>query len=191
MRKHISLAVVLAFVAASARADIPLPSNLQYVDPRVAFEGVDKYPDHVFFLRFLTFTGGPSGTPHRVLEIKNVQPFHLQAQRRLTDMKLLAMDRAEFEKQSQSRGTRDWVTDKTPGILSAEVEEPSTVAPKNAPAAVSKYRVTLEGNKLSVESLGEQKVGDATPRGGAATWFAGLSLAAAVTGSGLWFARRK
>src|ERR1700680_2278567 len=78
------------------RADIPLPPDIKYVDPRVSFEGVDKYPDQVFFLRYLTFTGGPGRTPYTLVEVKDTKPFNLNAQRRLINVQLLTMKRDDY-----------------------------------------------------------------------------------------------
>ena len=66
--KVLALAVGLLLVAA-VRADIPLPKTHKYVDPRVRFEGIDTHADYVFYLRYLTFTGGPSGVPHTTVEV--------------------------------------------------------------------------------------------------------------------------
>src|SRR5688572_19381496 len=98
MNRRFALAAIAALgLAASARADIPLPDNLKYADPQVAFEEVGKHPEFVFYLRYLTSNGGPSGVPHRLLPVKDSKPFGLNAERRLFEMQLLAMDRKEFE----------------------------------------------------------------------------------------------
>jgi hypothetical protein len=183
--------VLLLAIAAAARADIPLPDNLKYVDPRVAFEGVEKHPDYVFHLRFLTFVGGPSGVPHRLVEVRNADAFNLNAQRRLFDMKLLAMDRKEFEKRSQGNKSLDWLTDETPGVIAAEVDSPSTTAPKKlAEAPVTRYRVELKGGKLTVETVADKQSGIIGRFDSLPTWIAGFALSAAIASGGFLLIRR-
>lgn len=189
MRRLLGLALGLClFLVSSASADIPLPKDLKYVDPVVSFEGLDKLPDHVFFLRFLTFTGGPSGTPHKLIEVKNGRPFNLNAQRRLTDMSLLALDRKTYEAKAKDAPAAKWLTDKTEGVLKATVPTPATTAPaslKEVP--VTPYRVTLTEGKLRVEQIAVKKTG-AAPMGSG--WLVGVALALSFAWFGLWFVRR-
>jgi hypothetical protein len=183
----------IIFVSASvASADVPLPKDIKYVDPRVSFEGIDKQADHVFYLRFLSFNGGPAGAPYTLIEVKDSKPFNLKAQRRLTDMSLLAMERKEFDKRKQDDASLKWLTDKTPGVLKASIATPATTASVNIKEVpVTAYRVTLKDGKLSAELVKEGKRSEAAPAGPLPVWGFGLVLAFAIAGLGIWFARRR
>lgn len=177
--------------AAVASADVPLPKDLKYVDPRVSFEGIDKQADYVFYLRFLSFTGAPVGVPHMLIEVKDAKPFNLKAQRRLTDMSLLAMERKDFDKRKQDDASLKWLTDKTPGVLKAAIATPSTTASVNVKEVpVTAYKVTLKDGKLSAELVKDAKRSEA-PAGPLPVWGFGLVLAFSIAGLGLWFARRR
>ncbi len=192
MRRTLGLAFAVSlFVVSAASADIPLPKDLKHVDPVVRFDGVEKHPGQVFFLRFLTFTGSPAGIPHRLIEVKDGKPFALNAQRRLGDVKLLAVERKEFEKRAKEDGSLKWLTDKTAGILVANVPGPSTVAKaalKEVP--VTAYQVAIKDGKLTVtkEALEGKSGGAGSPL--LPLWAFGLLGAFAVAGFGVWVARR-
>jgi hypothetical protein len=178
-------------VALAAWADVPLPKDIKYIDPRVKFERVKDHADQVFHLRFLTFSGGPSGIPYRVMEVKDSEPFNLNAQRRLYDMKLLAMDRKEFEKRAKDDPSLKWLTDKTEGVLSVAVSPPSTTASvKVKEAPVTTYRVNLKEGKLSAERVGEGKRTDAGPTGLLPVWAFGIIASLSVAWFGIWYSRR-
>jgi hypothetical protein len=171
-------------------ADIPLPSNLKYIDPRVQFQGIEDYPDHIFYLRFKTFSGGPGGDS-RLIKVKDSQPFPLNAQRRLMYMSLLAMDRKKFTQRAQEDPGLTWLKGESKDVLSALVQEPSTVAPASiTKSPVTSYRVSLKDNKLSVERLPDDQ---AIAGGGAwldARWGIGIGQFGCLAGLGVWFARR-
>jgi hypothetical protein len=183
----VGLAVAASLLLVSAvRADLPLPSNLKYVDPRVRFEGIEKHKDYVFHLRFLTFVGGPANVPYRLIEVKDEKPFNLNAKRRLFNMSLLAMERKEFGKRAKDDPSLKWLTDKTEGVLAATVSPPATTAPatvKEAP--VTTYRVTLQDGKLTTEMVQETKRGAAAP-----VWPLAVVSALSLAWFGIWFARR-
>lgn len=193
MRLSLGLGLVLSLAFTSvASADIPLPGNLKYIDPRVQFEGIDQLPDHVVYLRFLTFTGGPGGVPHRLMPVKDSKPFALNAQRRLFDMSLVALDRKEFEKRAKEDPTLAWLTDKTEGALVAKIQAPPTTGPallKEAP--VSTYRVQLKDGKLSAEMVKAEKSGQANPSGLLPLWAVGILSATGFAWFGVWMARRR
>ena len=177
--------------AAGVFADIALPGNIKYIDPRVSFQGIEKHPDYVFHLRFLTFSGGPANVPHRLVEVKDSSVFNLNAARRLTDMKLLALERKEFDKRAKDDPSLKWLTDKTEGVLWASVTPPSTTAPANVKEApVTIYNVSLEEGKLTVELLPGNKRSETAPAGLLSTWVAGLGITACLVCMGLWLRRR-
>lgn len=193
MYRAVVFACAFAFMsAATVSADVPLPKDLKYVDPRVSFEGIDKQGDYVFYLRFLTFSGGPGNTPHTLMEVKDAKPFNLNAQRRLFDMSLLAMERKEFDKRKADDASLKWLTDKTPGVLKASITPPATTAPANIKEVpVTTYKVSLKEGKLAVEQVKDSKDGKRSDAGPLPTWGFGLVLAFSIAGLGLWFARRR
>ncbi len=179
--------LMLALASSSSRGDIPLPPNLRYIDPIVRFEGIAKLPEYEFRLRFQTFTGGPSGT-YTYRPVVEGNAFNLNAQRRLLDMQLLGLKRDEFERRAKADPSLRWLTDETPHVLAADVPSPSTVGKSTEKVPVTNYRVSLKDGKLVVERVAdeEKKAGVAPPSG---TWIAGIALALAIAGSGLWLGR--
>jgi hypothetical protein len=140
-------------------------------------------------LRFLTFTGGPARAKPTLREVKDAKPFALNAQRRIIDVTLLAMDRKEFEKRAREDSSLGWLSDKTEGVLKANINAPSTVVSadlKEAP--VTTYRVTLKDGKLSAQMVRDRKTSDAGPL---PMWGFGLALTLSIASLGIWFARRR
>lgn len=179
-------------VVSAVSADLPLPKTLKYVDPRVRFEDVDKHMDYVFHLRYLTFTASPAGVPHTMVEVKDTKAFNLNAQRRLTDLRLLALERIEFEKQAKADPSLKWLNDKTESVLQASVPTPSTTASvsiKEVP--VTTYRVTLKDGKLKVEMVKDKERSEAAPAGLVPPLASGLVSSISLAWFGIWFARRR
>jgi hypothetical protein len=101
-------------------------------------------------------------------------------------MHLLAMERKEFEKRAKEDPTLKWFTDKTGGVLRANVVSPSTVVSvlvREAP--VTTYRVALQDGKLTAEMVGAKKSSSAVPP------MAGIAVALSLMSFGIWFARRR
>jgi hypothetical protein len=158
----------------------------------MAIEGIGEHADYVFCLRFITFVGGPGDTPHTVVQVRDSKPFILDCQRRLFDMKLLAIKRTDFEKRSKSEKSLTWLTDKTEGVLAAEVDAPSTVAPKKLKKPpLTTYRVKWKDGKLAVETVSAPKIEETNSGGVLPNSMAGLALAAGLASLGLLFARRR
>jgi hypothetical protein len=192
IRRYFLAAFGVFAAAASARADIPLPSHLTYVKPQLAFEGIAEHADYVFCLRYLTFVGGPSGTPHTVIQVRDSKPFTLDCQRRLIDMQLLAIKKSDFENRSKDEKSLTWLTDKTEGVLAAEVDAPSTVAKKAAKTPpLSTYRVKLKEGKLAVESVSQPDDQESNSRGVLPNSIAGIALAVGLASLGLLLVRRR
>jgi hypothetical protein len=190
MRHFLAFVIVVGLAVLPARADVPLPKNLRYIDPRVRFENVDAYPDHVFYLRYLTFSGGPANIPYTLVSVKNIQPFNLNAQRRLINMHLLAVERKTFEEKAKQEPDLKWLTDKTDGVLKASFNEPSTTAPANVKEApVTNYRIQLKGGKLRVVP-GEQKSRQAEPAGPLPVRVLAVAFSVSLAWLGIWFAGR-
>jgi hypothetical protein len=196
--RSITAAVLVACAASFECADVPLPPNQKYIDPRVQFEGVGKYEDQVFVLKFNTGSGNPFAGPPVYLDVKNSEPFNLNAQRRLVNMELFAVERKEYEKH-KNEPKKDWLTTKTAGVLSAGINAPGTVAPadqKEVP--VTRYRVEISDGKLKVEKAAtEKKQSDASPAeprsslANVPSLAVGVALALSMATFGLWLVRRR
>ena len=168
-----------------------MPKDVKYVDPRVRFEGVEQHVDHVFYLRFLTFTASPGGIPYRVVEVKDSKAFSLNAQRRLANMQLLAMERKEFAARVTDDPSFKWLTDMTEGVLRASITAPATTGPANLKEVpVTTYRIALKDGKLTAELVKDQKSGAAAPAGVLPTWTLGILTSCCLAWFGIWFARR-
>jgi hypothetical protein len=182
---------VLGICVTAATADVPLPSDLKYITPRVRFEGVDKEADYAFFLKYRAGNGNPFAAAPQVLEIKKTEPVEMAGGRRLAEVQLFAVPRADVAKLREKDPT-NWLSDKTPGVLLATVEPPSTVVSKKlTEVPVTVYRVSLKEGKLKVEKVPEE-----TKRGAAPTdrlpWVMAASAASlSLALFGLWFARRR
>jgi hypothetical protein len=192
LRRFIASLLVALVSESVARADIPLPDHLKYADPEMTFGGIAEHPDYVFHLRFHTYNGNPDSTPYTVVEIPNSKPFPLKLQRRLGDMKLLAMKRTDFAKRAKDEKSLAWLTDKTEGVLAAEVEEPTTVVLKTAkkpPQAT--YKAQLKNGKLEVELVSRTKDPEANAGSVLPNSMAGLALAAGLASLGMLIVRRR
>jgi len=151
---------------------------------------VEKYPNHVFYLRYLTFSGNPNGVPHTLVPVKDAAPFNLNAQRHLSDLELLAVDRATFEKLAKAGETYAWLNGKAAGALRATLATPPTTGPANAKELpVTVYTVNIADGKLTVTTAKNANRGEA-PLGFLPTWVIGLAGSIGVAGLGLWVVRR-
>jgi hypothetical protein len=185
------VAVLLVLAAVSpAPADLPLPSNLKYVTPRVRFDGLDKHADHAFFLKYHSGQGNPYASPPRCLEVKNAEVFEMAGGRRIAGAQLFAVPREEAEKLRAKDPTLGWLNDKTPG-LKASVPAPSTVAPKTTrEVPVTAYRVAINGEKLGVETVKEKR-SEAAPENRLRLLIVGTALALSLSLLGVWLVRRR
>jgi hypothetical protein len=193
MGRTFALAAACSLLLVSAAsADIALPEDLKYVDPRVRFEGIDAHADHVFYLRYRTFSTGPGrGVPYTMVKVKDSNAFRIEAGRWLVDMELLALDRKEFEKRAKDDPSLKWLTDKTEGVLRARVDEPSNMASVNSKGApLTIYRVSIEDGKLKAEMVEVQKSGRTAPTGPWPSVAFGSVSAMSLAWFGVWFARR-
>jgi hypothetical protein len=191
MRRLLAFAFLLA-LAPAASADIALPPGLKYVKPRVQFDGVEKYADHAFFLKFRSSPGNPFAAPPTYVQVKNAEPFTLEAARRIAGLELYALPAKDAEKLRADDPSYKWLDDKTPGVLRASLTPPSTVAPvtvKEAP--VTPYRVAIKEGKLTAIKAEVEKKSEAPHEDRIRTAFAAGALALGLALTGLWFVRRK
>jgi hypothetical protein len=194
MRRLTLLALCLALAAASlASADVPLPPDVKYVTPRVRFEGIDKYADYVFFLKYYSGQGNPFASPPKYIEVKNTEAFDMTGGRRIVNVQLFAVAREDAAKLQAKDASLAWLSDKTPGVVVASVIAPSTTAPASVKeVAVTTYRVKLEEGKLTVEKLPADKKRTEAPAGDRLPLaIIGTALAASLALFGLWLARRR
>ncbi|MCX7664617.1 MAG: hypothetical protein N2112_03630 [Gemmataceae bacterium] len=191
MVRTAGLAILLSFVAMSSlQADVPLDKGLKYVDPVLAFEGVEKYPDYVFLIRFTSFSGSPVGVKPTLKPVQNEKPFAMGAQRRLSETQLLAVPKKLYEQKSKDTGSDAWLSEKVEGVLVAPFDTPSTVGKttdKEAP--VNKYTVSIVDGKLIVKSEAKKRT-DASPSRLVPLWVVGLVGASSILWLGLWAIRR-
>src|SRR5262245_55760815 len=96
-RPSLFASVLCGLLVSAARADLPLPSHQRHVDPAVRIDGIEDYPGYVFFVWFYSTGGGPMGCPPTLIAVKDSHAFRLGAQRRIFNMAVLAMPRADFE----------------------------------------------------------------------------------------------
>jgi hypothetical protein len=188
------LALTLTLIVASAAvADVPLPPDLRYVKPRVRFQGVEKYPRLAFFLKFRTSNGNPFAAPPVYVEVKNAEPFTLEAARRISGVELFALPVEEARKRRVEDGSFKWLNPRTPGVLSATVKAPPTVSSrKDSEVPVTTYQVTInKDGKLSVESVTAERKSEAPSIDRTRTLAAGVTFAVGMALFGLLFARRK
>jgi hypothetical protein len=184
-------ALTAVITASTVVADVPLPPGIQYVVPRVRFAGVEKYPDHVFYLKFTTGTGAPK-TPMR-FEVKKAEPITLTgSQRRITNMYLLALDRKEFEKRKGEDATFAWLSEKTPGVLSASLIPPSTTgSTKDKEVPVTEYEAAITDGKLTVSKVKMKASSELAPDREMRPWVIGIAIALSLAFFGVWFVRRR
>jgi hypothetical protein len=193
MRRPILLALCLALIGLSrASADVPLPPDLKYVTPRVRFEGVDKYADYVFYLKYYSGQGNPYASPPKYIEVKNTDAFDMTGGRRLVSVQLFAVAREDAARLLAKDSSLAWLSDKTPGLVVASVIAPSTTAPASVKEVpVTTYRVTLADGKLTVEKVAADKKRTEAPADRLPLVVVGTALAASLALFGLWLARRR
>jgi hypothetical protein len=193
MRRPFLLAsAVCLLTAAAATADLPLPPDLKQVTPRVRFEGVDKLADYAFVLKYNSGNGNPLAAPPKYIDVKNAEPFEMPGGRRIALVQLFAVPRAEAAKLRENDPTMAWLSDKTPGVLKADVQAPSTVAPAKATEVpVTTYRVSMAGDKLKVEMVKTEEKRGQGPTGRVGVAVAAGAAALALALLGLWFVRRR
>ena len=202
--------VMLSFVLFSSwvsnvSADIAPPPHLKGVDPRVRFEGVEDYPDHVFFLRYYNVHGNPDGTRPSLVEVKNSDVFTLN-RGRFYHLTVLAMPRKDFDKRNAEDPSLSWLKgeslgrqeydrfwlENVPGVRYVFVQPPPTVTSAYvSETPVTEYRITLSDGRLMVEVLAIAEPNFTPPPERWSTWVGGIFGAAALVGAGLWFVRRR
>ena len=184
------LATALALCTVSlASADVPPPPGITFIQPRLQFEGVGKYTDQVFFLKFKTGRN-PTYMVTTIVEVKNSQPFTMASGRILESMSLFAVDRKEYDK-LKAGDPKDWLKTSAPGILSTSIDIPSTngsVKDKEVP--VIRYRISIEGGKLTAPRVAAEKQQSEAPTG-TPNWAVGVGIAFSLTALGQWLVRRR
>lgn len=194
--------VLFCFWAYTARADLPPPSHLKNVDPRVRFEGIEDYPDHVFFLRYYDVHGNPVGTRPNLIELKNMEVLSIKA-RRIYHMTVLVMSRTEFDKRKADDPSLSWLKGepldqrehplswlaKIPEVKYASIQAPPTVASVFASESpLAEYRIAFSAGRLVVDVLSIPEPNYTPPLERPLVW---LFVAAALASTGVWFVRRR
>lgn len=176
------------------RADIPNP-NSRDIEPTMSFAGMDDHPDHVFLIHV---EDGPSVIhKKRVIPIPGPEPFVPGFQRRIKKVTILAVPKAEYEKQGKDAALP--FSPESPGVLACEIPCPATALHISAPDPdVLRYRVEIDDAKLRVTPVPLRvkpvpaKTRDASSavprRSRSALW--GLAVAASIAWLGLVVGRR-
>jgi hypothetical protein len=152
------LALTLSLIVVLAAAGEAPPVPPRYIQPRVQFDGVEKYPRHTFFLKYRTSNGNPFGAPALYVEVKNSDPITLEAKRLLSGVDLFAVDAEEAVRLREQDPSLKWLNHMTPGLLRVRLTAPSTVSSsKEREAPVTKYKVAIKGGKLVVEGPPAEK----------------------------------
>ena len=191
MSRTFAFAIAGSLLFASAGlADIPRPPGPIPI-ARVSFQGVENHTDYIFYLRVPPIIHPVRSRTHYLIEVKDSKAFNLDPTR-LADIKLLAMDRKEYDKRVKDDPSDNWLTPETKGILSAKVTPLPATAPADVKEApVTTYNVSIKEGKLTVELVPDAKRSDAAPTGLVPTGVAGLVIALCMAGMGLWLTRRK
>jgi hypothetical protein len=183
-------AVVTHGVALANAGPTPLPKDRKIVEPPVRFEGLDKHPDHVFYMYY-----GAVYFEFKFVELKDAEPIKLSfnTKNRSPDvyLQVMALERTEFEKRKKADPTLKWFLESKDGVLIARPPAPKATAPldvKDVP--VTTYRVTLKDGKLNAEKIAPMKTGAVEPSGVMPTWIFGIIMSISIAWFGLWFARR-
>ena len=187
---------ILLALASTSTADLPPPPGIVEVTPRVRLVGMDKYPDHVFYVTLKTSRGNPKAGTLLRFEMKNADPVTLKgSQRRIADMYVLAIDRKDFEKRKAADDTLAWLTEKADGVLSASVTPPSTVGKaKDKEVPVTEYTVSIADGKLTAAMKAAEKAKSTSALsadGQLQPWVIGIACALSLGLFGIWFARRR
>jgi len=192
-RMALSLVALLGMVAAlSANAGPPpLPKGHKVVMPSVRFEGIDKYPDHVFHLYYSALYFG-----NTTVEVKDAATLKLDFKAKdrvpIPYLLLTAVERKEFEKRKQDDPSLKWLVEAKEGVLTARPTPPETTAPEAVTdVPVTTYRVTIEAGKLVAEKVAPMKSGAASPSGIQPPVAFALAGSFSVAWLGVWFARRR
>jgi hypothetical protein len=153
--------------AAAARADLAPPPGTKVIDPRVGFEGVEQQAGYAFFLRCQRGDGNPFAAPTTWAEVKDGEAFTLPGSgRRIAALQLVAVPRKEVAKPFADDPKLPWLTDRTPDVLRADVDPPSTVGRAgDRDAPVTRYRVRIREDRLTVERVAEDTRRGAAPAG--------------------------
>jgi hypothetical protein len=183
--RHVILSASIAgllFVCVVA-ADT-LRHGQKVIHPRVSFEGIEKYADHVFYLRFQP---NRDGGPYQTIEVKDTTPVNLHGGH-LSNMSLLAMERKEFDHRAADDPTLNWLSARTGGVMQASLTTPPTRGPDyELQVPVTVYRVTVNSGGLYVQRMPRI----ASPAESPAMWIAGIVSALSLAMVGIWFARRR
>jgi hypothetical protein len=177
----------------TAVADLPPPPGIVEITPRLRFTGVEKYPQHVFYVSLSTSRGNPTSGTQLRFEVKNADPVTLKgSQRRVANVFLLAMDKNEFEKRKGEDASLTWLTEKATGVLSAPLEAPPTFGPKGKEVPPTEYSVTVDGGKLTAQPAAKTKrTSELSPDPATRPWVVGIAGTLSLALFGVWFARRR
>lgn len=190
MRTTLTVAITLLF-GATAAADFPLPAHLKTVDRLVRFEGIEKFPEKIFYLRYSNTNGAPRQTDPPTLARAGAETIRLAPGRHMHRFEILAVDRGAFDEHEKSGDLAVWLAGSPEGILVASPPPPSDAAPiSSLTPPVTTYRLSIQNGSLDVEAISPPLVERAVT-GNLPIVVYGSAIALGVAAAGLWFVRRR
>lgn len=193
MVRLLAVAVLLTPMAA-AFADLPPPAGERRVNPVVRFEGIEKYPGYVFFLRYLGSNGPPvfsGGVPPMVIEIIDSKSIDLYAHRHISVFEFFALTREDFEKRVKDDPSRKWLTATAPGALRANIGGPITTASiRDKVDPVTTYRVSIRNGQLNAVMVNSVMRSEAPVNAPSSLCGFASAFTLCLTSLGIYLARR-
>jgi hypothetical protein len=170
--------------------EVSAPPKVKYSDVRIRLEGIGKYPDQVFCVRYTASVSDASGgnkVSHEVVEVKNSDAVTLNTD---GNLQVLTMKRDEFKGLAKADPTLRWMNAETKGVMVADAQ-----LPRDEPLLVITCKVTVKSgflfltkSKLTVQVVSDNRHGrlPLPP-----IWALGIVTSLLMTGLGLWFTRRR
>lgn len=129
-----------------------IPKDQKLAEPRLQFTGITDQPEYAFVLRYsVTYLGG---IPIEVKDDKEIKITFQKTDRIsvMNSLTLYALKRKDFEKRQKDDPSLKWLTEKTEGVLIAELKPLDTTIPNTLKEnPLNRYQVTIKEGKLNVE----------------------------------------
>ncbi len=129
-----------------------IPKDQKLAEPRLQFTGIADQAEYAFVLRYGITYLGP-----KYIEVKDDKEFKMTFQKtdRISEMNsltLFALKRKDFEKRQKDDPSLKWLSEKTEGVLVAELKPLNTTIPNTLKEnPLNRYQATIKEGKLKVE----------------------------------------